>query len=850
MHGASTLWHLTQEGWTDCVLVEKAELTSGSTWHAAGQITRSVADYTTAAFHHYAIELYEELESLTGQAISFHQPGGLRVAFTDHEVDAQKRHLGVGRYIGYPIDLISPAEAAEINPFYDFTDAKAVIWTEGEGHVDPSGVTMAFANGARAAGATISRRNRVTALNGLANGEWEVVTEKGTITCEHVVDAAGCYAAQVGAFTGLSVPQSNILHHYLVTEEVPEFVAAMGTARPEMPVMRDNRVAGYIRQEQTAGLIGIYEPRGAESVWDNGVPWEAENPLFPENYDKIAPWLAEAFERVPVLGELGIKRIIHGAITHTTDGHMLLGPAPEHRNYWLNTGSSIGLAWGPGAGRELARWIVHGETELSLRHYDPRRYSYTDARHDDAFATNRGGGNGSGGGPDSGAEYIRRKAIEDYEWMFRVHPAGEERMNHRPVWTSALHQTLSDQRAIHTQAYGWEQPKWFVPQDQPLKDEVGWRRPAWYAAVRQECRAAREAVALMDLSAFTKVEITGPDAHEFLNRLTTGIVPTTHGRIALNYLLTPTGRVETEATFTCLGDNHYYMVSGPVSHQRDLDWLHQHTRRPDGTAFDVSITDRTRSHGTLVVTGPSSRELLGRCTDAAVDNESFPFLRAHEITICNVAATALRVGFSGSLGWELHVRMEDLLGLYEGLMAAGADLGVTNMGSYALNSLRMEKAYLTRFELTHDITPYQAGVERWVRPERKDFIGRDALLGSTELSDTSDSQGSASGSADWKLVYLEVRVGDEPDDKGENAEGESAADCIGGEGVLAGDAAVGLTTSGGYGFTVEKSLAFAYVDSAHAEPGTALSLIILGESVPATVLAEPVYDAGNHALLG
>lgn len=374
VHGASLLYHLTKEGWTDLLLVEKAELTSGSTWHAAGQITRSVADYTTAAFHHYAIELYEGLEAETGQGISFHQPGGLRLAFNELEMDALKTHFGSGRYLGYPIELVSAAEAQEINPFYDMTGVLGAIWTEGEGHVDPSGVTMAFANSARAAGAEISRRNRVLEVNPLPTGEWQVVTEKGTVVCEHVVDAAGCYALQVGEMSGFDVPQANILHHYLVTEEVPEFVAS----GKEMPVMRDNKVAGYIRQEQTAGLIGIYEHRGAESIWDDGVPWDAENPLFPEDYDKIAPWLEEAFNRVPVLGEVGIKRVIHGAITHTTDGHILLGPAPGLRNYWINTGSSIGLAWGPGAGRELARWMVHGTTELSLRHYDPRRFGWAD----------------------------------------------------------------------------------------------------------------------------------------------------------------------------------------------------------------------------------------------------------------------------------------------------------------------------------------------------------------------------------------------------------------------------------------------------------------------------------------
>jgi len=792
VHGASLLWHLAREGWTDTVLVEKAELTSGSTWHAAGQITRSVGDYTTAAFHHYAIELYEELEQITGQGISFHQPGGLRLAYTDHELDNLKTHLGVGQYIGYPIELIGPDEAKQHSPFYDMTDVKAAIWTEGEGHVDPSGVTMAFANHARSLGATISRRNRVVEVNLLPSGEWSVVTEQGTITCEHVVDAAGCYADQVGLLSGFRVPQANVLHHYLVTEEVPELVEH----GIEMPVMRDNRVAGYIRQEQTAGLIGIYEQRGAEQIWADGVPWEAENPLFPADYDKIAPWLAEAFERVPVFSEVGIKSVIHGAITHTTDSHMLLGPAPGVKNYWLNTGSSIGLAWGPGAGRELARWMVHGETELSLRHYDPRRY---------AWAT-----------PD----YIAAKAVEDYEWMFQVHPPGIEHLANRPVRTSGLYEKLKDKRAMFSQAFGWEQPKWFVPEGQPLEDAIGWRRPDWYPAVAEECKAVREAVGIMDLTAFAKYEITGADSEAYLNRLTTGRIPAAVGRIALNYVLNDNARIETEATITKLADNRYYAITGPMGEQRDYDWFVQHI--DDGE--DVQVQDLSTVNGVLVVVGPNARQLVERTTDADISNDAFKFLTSQEITIGGVSVRALRVGFTGSLGWEFHMPLDQMEAVYDALWLADADgsLGLKDFGSHALNSLRMEKAYLTRLELTHDIGPRQAGVDFFVKMDKGDFIGRDRV------------DDAPSGNA-WKLVYMEVDADD--------------ADCVGGEGVFTTDGtAVGLTTSGAWGFTVEKSLAFAYIDAAHAEPGTELSVLILGESRIARVLDEPVFDPSNATL--
>lgn len=792
VHGASLLWHLAREGWTDVVLVEKAELTSGSTWHAAGQITRSVGDYTTAAFHHYAIELYEELEDLTGQGISFHQPGGLRLAYTDHEVDNLKTHLGVGRYIGYPIELIGPVEAKQFSPFYDMSDVKAAIWTEGEGHVDPSGVTMAFANHARSLGSTVSRRNRVLQVDLRSSGEWDVVTEQGTITCEHVVDAAGAYADQVALLSGFRVPQANILHHYLVTDQIPALVEH----GVEMPVMRDNRVAGYIRQEQGAGLIGIYEQRGAEQIWADGVPWEAENPLFPADYDKIGPWLVEAFARVPVMGEVGIKSVIHGAITHTTDAHMLLGPAPGVKNYWLNTGSSIGLAWGPGAGRELARWMVHGETELSLRHYDPRRYGWAS--------------------PD----YIASKAIEDYEWMFQVQPPGIEHHANRPVRTSGLYEKLTARRAIHTQAYGWEQPKWFVPADQALKDEIGWRRPGWYSAVREECRAVREAVGVMDLTAFAKFEVSGSDAESFLNRLTSGRIPAVVGRIALNYVLNENARIETEATITKLDDGRYYVITGPMGECRDLDWFVQHI--DDGE--DVSVADLSTVNGVIVVVGPNARDLVQSCTDTDMSGDAFAFLTAREITIAGVEVRALRVGFTGSLGWEFHMPIDQMEAVYDALWAADAtgNHGLKDFGSHALNSLRMEKAYLTRHELTHDIGPRQAGVDFFVKMDKGDFIGRDRV--------NDEPTGNA-----WRLVYLDVEAHD--------------ADCVGGEGVFTTDgAAIGLTTSGAYGFSVDKSLAFAYVDGQHAEPGTALEVLILGDARPATVLAGPVFDPANETL--
>lgn len=451
---------------------------------------------------------------------------------------------------------------------------------------------------------------------------------------------------------------------------------------------------------------------------------------------------------------------------------------------------------------------MHGTTELSLRHYDPRRFGW---------AT-----------PD----YIKNKAIEDYEWMFRVHPPGHERHASRPVWASSLHDTLVNKRAMHGMAYGWEQPKWFVPDDQPLEDKDGWRRPGWYGAARAESNAIRNAVGVMDLSAFSKYEFAGSDAGAFADYLCTGNVPRP-GRVSLNYVLTPQGRIETEVTLSCLEDDLLYVISGPMGQQRDLDYFNQNTVGPDGTPFDVSITDVTRDRGVLVVAGPNARELLTRASGMDMSNEAFKFLSVQNITIAGHEMRALRVGFTGSRGWELHAPMDALPDIYNELWAASAgrdgesDLGLADIGSHALNSLRMEKAYLTRFELTHDIGPLQAGVGRWVKPDKGPFIGRDAL-------------GDEPVGEDWKLAYIQVDVEDAP----------GAADCIGGEAVYRDGTPTGLVTSGGYGFTIEMSLAFAYIKAADAEPGTALTINILNEHVPATVLDGPAWDPTNENLLG
>ena len=412
--------------------------------------------------------------------------------------------------------------------------------------------------------------------------------------------------------------------------------------------------------------------------------------------------------------------------------------------------------------------------------------------------------------------------------MFRVHPPGEERLANRPVRISSLYEKLKGKRAMFTEFYGWEQPKWFVPEDMELEDVHGFRRPAWYGAVAEECKAVRERVAMMDLTAFSKYEITGPDAESFLDRVTTGRIPK-EGRISLSYLLNDQARVETEMTLTKAGDNSFYAISGAMGEQRDLDWLNHSVAEGE----DVTITDYSTKRGVLVLVGPHARDVLAACTDADVSNEAFPFLSAKPLSIAGVDVYALRVGFTGARGWELHMDVDQMEAVYDALWAAGEPHGIADFGGYALNSLRIEKMYLTRNELTHDIGPVQAGVEFFVKRDKGDFVGKDAL------------DKPASGNP-WKLVYLDVDAG--------GLDVADAADCHGGEGVFASTAddaeAIGLTTSGGYGFTVDKSLAFAYVTADHATPGNELGVLILNEMKKATVLEGPVFDPENAELRG
>lgn len=794
MMGAGLLYHLAEEGWKDCVLIEKGELTSGSTWHAAGQCPSFIADYSMAKIHHYGNTLYPKLEAMTGQYVSWHGCGGIRFATTDEEVEFFKHVEGVSKLIGYRMQLVGPNEIKQINPHVDVTGVKMGAWTLDDGHVDPAGCCNALAKGARDMGAEIIKHCRVTDIKPTASGEWEVITEKGNIICEHVVNAAGCYARQVAQWVGADVPICNMKHHYIVTEPIKEFIEA----DVEMPVMRDPYPDAYYRQEQKAGLIGIYETDGAEEAWAErgGYPeWESENELFSEELDRISPWIEKTLERMPIWAESGIKRIVHGAIPHTPDSNPLLGPAGGLKNYWMCNGSSIGIAQGAGAGKYLAQWMVHGEAEINMAGLDPRRFG--------KWATE---------------DHVRARSIEDYEHMYKLHVHGEERPAGRGQRKTSIHDRLADRGGLFSATAGWERVKYYATDGK--EEQPGFTHTNAHAIVAEECKGVMDRAGLGEMSSFAKFEVTGPDSEKFLDRLLANRVPKKIGGIGLAHFLNHNGVIEGEVTITKLADNHYYLLSGALAEIRDEDWMNQHT---DGD--DVMITNVTEYYGNLVLVGPKSREILASLTDSDVSNEAFRWLSAQTITVAGCEVRAARVNYIGDLGWELHVRMDDMPTLFDAIEEAGKPHGMVLFGIYAQNSMRMEKAYRGwGGELTNEITMIEADMERFLRLDKDDFIGKAA------------SQQRKQDGITQKLVYCEIEDGNN--------------DSHGGEAVVDGDKTIGITTSGGYGHRSGKSLAFAYVHPDYTEPGCTFDLLLLGENRKATVLAEPAFDPANERLRG
>ena len=790
--GVGLLYHLALEGWTDIALIEKGELTSGSTWHAAGQCPHFNGSLNMTKVHVYGTQLYPQLEKLTGQAVSWHGCGGLRLATTDEEVNWLKYVYGISKLAGYDAEIIGPSEIKQYHPYLETFGVKAAFRTVTDGHVAPADITNAMAAGARQLGAEIYRRTRVMDIKLLPNGEWRVFTENGNIDCEHVVNAAGSYCDVVAGWTGHIAPIANMLHQYVITEPLQELV----DLKHELPVVRDPYSHAYLREETNGILVGPYETATAHVCWDGNQPrWDYESELEVNELDRIMPWLEKATERLPIFGKTGVKSIISGAITHTPDGVYLSGPAHGPKNYWMHCGASIGICQGGGAGKYLAQWMVHGQAEINMREFDPRRFG--------TWATK---------------DYTTEVSIADYHHMYYCYKPGEQHLVGRGLRKSALYDTLKAEGAQFQQIFGWERARWF---DKSSKGEdFSYRRSNQWEAVRAEALAVRERVGLMDLSTFSKYDVKGPDAYAFLERICANKVPTKSGGIMLGHLLTEAGFIESEITVTRLAGDHFYVLSAAVAQLHDLDQLNWRKRSDE----NLTITDVTDDYGVLVLAGPKARDVLSQCTDSNVSNAAFRWLTAQFATVAGVTGVRLlRVNYVGELGWELHVPMGNLKTVYDALMKAGAPHGIQLFGSYAMNSLRMEKSYRGwGSELTTEIDMFEASMGRFIRLEKEDFIGKAASLSNKQRGPR------------MTLVYMSVDNTD--------------SDCMGNEPVYREGKVVGVTTSGAYGHAVNASLAFAYVDPKLTAIGTGFEIMVLGEMRKARIIPESVWDGANERL--
>lgn len=821
--GVSTLYHLAKLGWSDVVLIERKELTSGSTWHAAGLLPLFNLSYSVGQMHKYSVGFYPTLEEETELKVGFSQVSNIRLARTKDRMDEYKYYAGVAKTIGVEVNFLTPEQVKEIWPLCETDGLLGAIQHPADGYIQPADLTQALARGARDRGATIYRQTTVTAIEQQLDGLWLIKTDQGDITCEHVISATGNFARRTGAMVGLDVPVIPVEHQYIVTEAHPAIQARKAAGLPEMGVLRESDSSWYMREEAGGLLLGPYEV-GAPVCYVDGPDPQSEYELFQEDLDRLAPHIETAITRVPAFGEVGVKRVYNGAIAYTPDGSPIVGPAWGLKNFWLNEGHSFGVTAAGGAGWQLAHWIVDGEPTIDMMGVDPRRF-----------------------GPYAGQGYLTQKNEEAYAKVFTPHYPDEERTAARGLRRTPCYDRMKALGAVFGSVYGWERPNWFAPAgyalteadlDKPdvilnenhpeqedgeaIREKWSFRRSNYFEHVGAECRHVTTKVGLQDMSAFAKFEVSGPGAEAWLDGLFTNKVPSVVGKVSLTYLLTAKGGVRAEFTVFKEAPQRFYLVSAGALERHDHDYLIK-AMPTDGT---VRLEKVTTAHGVLVLAGPLSRAVLSKVTKTNLSNEAFPWLTGKTIDIGAATVKALRVNFVGELGWEIHHPIEMQNYIFDKLMEAGQEFDIKPFGIRTMDSMRLEKSYkLIPRELSIEYSAHESGLSRFISLKKPGFFGKEALLAWKE-------RGLANAA-----VTLEVH-------------GVTDADARGSEPLYLGDELIGRATSGGYGWRVNKSLALAMVRPDLAAIGTEFEIVILGERRKVTVIADSPFDPENNALRG
>ena len=794
--GIATLYHLAKKGWSDVVLVERKELTSGSTWHAAGLLPLFNMSYSVGQIHKYSISLYGELEAETDQNVGLVRCGNIRLATTPNRMDEYRQYASVAQTIGVDVEFLTPEQVLDLWPLATKDGLIGAILHAQDGYIQPADLTQAMARGARNLGAEIYRHTAVTGITQKPNDEWVVATDKGEITCEHVISATGNFARRTGAMIGLDIPVIPVEHQYIVTESHADIIDRHDQGLPEMAVLRESDGSWYMREEAGGLLLGPYEV-GAPACYVDGPDEDSEYELFQEDIDRLTPHIESAIQRVPVFGELGVKKVYNGAIAYTPDGNPVIGPAWGKRNFWLNEGHSFGVTSAGGAGWQLAEWIVEGEPTIDMLGVDPRRFG--------DYASNA---------------YLREKNEEAYADVFTIHYPDEERPAARPLRTAPCYDRMKALGAVFGQKFGWERPNWFAPHGVPQQDHWSFRRSNWFDHVGSECRNVAENVGLLDMTAFAKSRISGPGAEAFLDRLVANRLPKKLGRMSLVHALNTHGGVHSEFTIYRESGDSFYLVSAGAFQRLDHDWLLRHMPR-DGS---VQMENLTGAMGVLVVAGPKSRQLMERVSGCDMSKAAFPWLSGQDTTVGLAPARLLRVNFVGELGWEIHHDIEYQNHIFDTLMDVGAELSLKPFGIRAMDSMRIEKSYrMVGTEMSIEYAAYESGLDRFVRPEKGDFIGREALLAWQDRG------------IENTFVTIEVH-------------GSNNTDPLGNNPLTVNGAPVGRTTGGNYGFRVGKSLALAMLRRDLAAIGSELEIDILGTTCSAIVVEESPYDPQNDRL--